>query len=254
MRNTDSDGFEWRSWLYTWSVENIERSFVENVSQVWSCSSTDAKKIRSLYDPSPVHVVPNTLDVFNYASVRVERQSKDGHPVIAFVGSFGYAPNRRAAEVLIDEVLPRVQTVYRDSRLYLVGSSPTSYMRRRALENEAVVVTGFVDDVCPYLSETDIIAIPLTEGSGTRLKAIEAFASKIPVVTTRKGVEGLNVEHGESVLIADAPERMAEQIVALYENLNARKKISKRAFEIMKKQYSWESSERAITDGLKEAV
>jgi glycosyltransferase involved in cell wall biosynthesis len=75
-----------------------------------------------------------------------------------------------------------------------------------------VTVTGFVDAVHPYLAASDIVAIPLFEGGGTRLKV---FASGLPVVSTTKGVEGLGVRDGEHVLLADTAEGMAAQVARL---------------------------------------
>jgi glycosyltransferase involved in cell wall biosynthesis len=251
VRTAGSHSIGWRTRLDLWSIRNIERSLVGEADQVWICSTQDAESMRSLYDPASTRVIPNTLDASNYAAVREQQPCDDRvRPVLTFIGSFGYGPNRRAAHALLKEVFPRVQEECSESRLLLVGNSPTSYMREQAEENPSVVVTGFVDDIRSFLAETDIVVIPLTEGSGTRLKVIEAFASKLPVVSTRKGVEGLDVEHEESVLIADTPRSMADQILALTINSKLRKKVANNAYNIMSKKYSWKVAHRKIIDAI----
>src|SRR5205823_2169958 len=89
------------------------------------------------------------------------------------------------------------------ARLYVVGHRPPARLLRRA--SERVVVTGYVDDVRPFIARAAVYVVPLRMGSGTRLKILEALSMKKPVVTTSIGCEGLDLTHEESVLIGDEP-------------------------------------------------
>jgi glycosyltransferase involved in cell wall biosynthesis len=102
-------------------------------------------------------------------------------------------------------------------------------------------MTGFVDAVHPYLAASDIVAIPLFEGGGTRLKALEAFASGLPVVSTTKGVEGLGVRDGEHVLIADTAEAMAAQVARLAADAPLRRRLADAAFALVQQRFSWDA-------------
>lgn len=250
MRTSKSAPPGWRARLDLWSIRNIERSLAETADQVWTCSLQDTELMRSLYDPESVRVIPNTLDASTYASVRKRWDDGSIKPVLTFIGSFGYGPNQQAAHTLLEKIFPRVQKAYPESQLLLVGNSPSSYMQEQAEDDSSIVVTGFVDDVRPYLAETDIVAIPLVKGSGTRLKVIEAFASKLPVVSTQKGVEGLEVKHKESALIADTPERMVEQILTLASNSRLRRHLARNGYQLMKQSYSWEAVHSDVVDAL----
>jgi glycosyltransferase involved in cell wall biosynthesis len=221
---------------------------------VWTCSTKDAQEIEALYSPpSDVKVIPNTLDASSYSGVREGREGDGEDPVLLFIGAFGYPPNRRAAHLLLDEIFPEVRRQHPNSRLRLVGGSPSEYMREWG-DEQAVTVTGFVDDVRPHLAASDIAVIPLMEGSGTRLKIIEAFASKLPVVSTPKGVEGLDVEHGKHALIGDAPGAIASHVSRLVEQPTLRSEMVEEAYELMKQSYSWQSVQDTITRAMRTCV
>ena len=75
---------------------------------------------------------------------------------------------------------------------------------------EGITLTGFVDDVRPLIASAAVCIVPLWQGGGTRLKILEAMALRTPVVTTSKGAEGLDAEHGVHLLIADEPAAFAD--------------------------------------------
>ena len=85
------------------------------------------------------------------------------------------------------------------------ASSAALAQAQEQAQLERVVVTGSVADVRPYLAEAGAVPMPLFDGSGTRLKALEAFATGVPVVSTAKGLEGLSVTAGQHYLRAEDP-------------------------------------------------
>ena len=110
---------------------------------------------------------------------------------MTFPAMFAYPPNEAAALFLAREVLPHMAGHFEELELVLVGRNPTEAMLEAASTDARVVVTGAVPDVRPYLAEAGAVPMPLFDGSGTRLKALEAFAAGAPVVSTAKGLEGL---------------------------------------------------------------
>jgi glycosyltransferase involved in cell wall biosynthesis len=119
-------------------------------------------------------------------------------------GSYGYWPNEDAALRLI--AMSRslhARGVLR--RLELVGISPTPAMLAAARGLGHVVVTGRVPEVRPHLERASVVAAPISAGSGTRLKILEALALARPVLTTPVGAEGLDLEPGVHAEISDLP-------------------------------------------------
>ncbi len=81
--------------------------------------------------------------------------------------------------------------------------------------NPQVEITGAVADTRPFIQDAIVYAIPMRIGGGTRFKALEAMASASAIVSTTLGVEGIPVEHGREMLIADSPTDFATAVLRL---------------------------------------
>jgi glycosyltransferase involved in cell wall biosynthesis len=132
---------------------------------------------------------------------------------VAFVASMDWAPNVDAALWLGHEIWPEVRAQVPHAMLFLVGREPTSAVQ--ALADDSVQVTGTVDDVRPYLAQSQVVVAPLRAGGGTRLKIIEALDAGRPVVATSVGCEGLEDLVGRGVVVADTAAELTEAIVTL---------------------------------------
>jgi glycosyltransferase involved in cell wall biosynthesis len=80
---------------------------------------------------------------------------------------------------------------------------------------------------------------PIHTGGGTRLKILEAMGLRTPVVATTKGAEGLEVQSGEHLLMADTPEDFAKTIVELCHNRGLRRLLTDNAYDLVRKRYDW---------------
>lgn len=222
-----------------------EVSLFRQAQRVWVPSEQDARAVIKL-DPSlskPV-VWPNAMDVDSYASVRkriapaVNGLEPNGRTII-FIGFFWYAPNGRAARQLIEHTLPAVRRRHPNARLLLVGKDPTQLMLEAASRDPGIIVTGAVPDTRPYLRLGDVCAVPLTEGSGTRLKILEAFSCCIPVVSTKKGAEGLEAVRDRDIVIADDPARFAAAVADVFDDPDRYGEQARSALDLVRKRYSW---------------
>jgi glycosyltransferase involved in cell wall biosynthesis len=223
----------------------IEGALLESVDQIWACSGDDVARGRELYpSAAPMAVVPNTIDVGAY-------ECGDGAgTTLLYPGVFSYPPNRLAAARLVDEIFPALAKVRADARLQLVGGGPTDDMLAAAARDTRIEVTGQVADTLPYMRAAAVLPIPLQEGGGTRFKALEAFASGLPVVSTAKGVEGLEVAAGEHYLEAETTAEFVEAIAALLEDEGLRRHVADRALAVVRERYSHAVTERCIHEAL----
>jgi len=200
-------------------VARLEQGMCERADQVWVCSGLDREWVHANYRVNgAIHVVPNAVDAALYRGPAPERPAEfvgEG-PFFLFPGVFHYAPNQNAARFLIRDLFPLLAARWPQARLLLVGADPTPAMMEAAADPR-IVVTGRVPEVAPYLRHASMMLVPLFEGGGTRFKIIEAFAARLPVVSTAKGAEGLEVRAGVHLLQAgDAAQFVAaaEEIVA----------------------------------------
>jgi glycosyltransferase involved in cell wall biosynthesis len=97
-----------------------------------------------------------------------------------------------------------------------------------------------VDDVRSAIAGGSVCIVPLRMGGGTRLKILEAMALGVAVVSTSKGAEGLDVTHGEHLLIADTAEAFAEATVQLLRSPELRSRLVGNAVQRVRELYDWE--------------
>ena len=236
----------------------IEQIAIKSVDQIWVCSENDARLMQEIYDtPNPIHVIPNTVDVTSYESVRARNYE---HPrgvhlngkVLIFPALFGWAPNLVAATFLINELLPGLTKVFPDSQLILAGDRPSPEMIDAARQDSRIMVTGTVPDMRPYLASASAMVVPLFQGGGTRFKILEAFAAKLPVISTAKGAEGLNVRDERHLLFAETAVEFTAAIERLWTEDYLAERLATNGLELVKERYSLPAVDRRIADAISE--
>lgn len=230
-----------RRWL------ELEAAAFGAVDQVWVCSDREVALARSLYPGSAsVVAVPNVVDV------GAEGPAADGREPaeLVYPASFAYPPNVRAAERLLERVFPAVAAAIPDARLVLAGMRPTQVMLDTAERDDRVVVTGAVDEMGPWLRRATVMPIPLVEGGGTRLKALEAFAAGLPVVSTAKGVEGLDVRAGEHYIAAETDEAFARELIDLIRSPDRYRALTARAHRLVRERYAPPAAATCVASAL----
>jgi glycosyltransferase involved in cell wall biosynthesis len=170
---------------------------------------------------------------------------------MVFTGLFTHLPNSDGMIWFLDNIFPIILHLESQARIYVVGKSPTRQLLARA--SEKVIITGFVEDVRPYMARSQVFVIPLLAGGGIRGKALEAMAMKRPIVTTTIGVEGIHLRHEESALFADTPDAFAKAVVRLFLNPGLRERLADNAFATVQQHYNWEAKGKEL-DGLLRSV
>ena len=165
-------------------------------------------------------------------------------PTILFQGSLHYGPNIDAVDWLIDDVAPYLWEYLPGAQIRLVGTTtPRVETRHRP---PAVVVAGRVPDMEPELARADIAVVPLRIGSGTRVKILESFAHRIPVVSTTIGADGLDVEDGVHLLLADRPEEFARACRRLIEDQALARRLVSAAEQRYLERYEWTAAKHRV--------
>ena len=163
-------------------------------------SETDAATLQRIAPTARVTVVPNGVDTdFFCAEPSTATQPKS----LIFVGSMDWYPNRLAMEWLAGELWPALAHDDPDRRMTVVGRSPPPAIVEASRRDARITVTGFVDDVRPYMLGASIYICPIRVGGGTRLKILDALAMERPLVSTALGVSGLGLKNGCHYLQAE---------------------------------------------------
>ena len=157
-------------------------------------------------------------------------------PTVLFQGTLRYPPNADAATFLVDEVAPVLRRRIPDVRIRLVG--PSTPALARLDDPPRVLVVGRVPDMDAELDRADLVVVPVRFGSGTRLKILEAFAHRIPVVSTTLGAEGLGAEDGVHLLLADTAADLASACVRLLTDTGLRGEMASSAHALFEERFA----------------
>ena len=212
----------------------LERHELPRFHRVYVCSEGDRRALARHLGSRRVVVIPNAVRI--PASVAARRRRSTF--TFLFVGTLGYDPNEDAAIFFCAKVLPRVRAVAgRPVQVLIAGSNPSARVRALAREPE-VTVAGAVPDLAPYYAAADAVVVPLRAGGGTRIKVLEAFGYRRPVVSTTVGAQGIEATPGTHLLIGDTPHAFAEQCARLIRTPGLGKALAARAFQFVKARHT----------------
>src|SRR5579862_2168495 len=173
--------------------------------------------------------------------------------VMLFVGSYRHQPNQVALDWFVREILPRITGQRPQAKLRVVGSDPPE--RSTLAENTAAVeLVGFVEDIRTELARCAVFVCPIRSGSGVRVKLLEAFASGIPVVSTRVGAEGLTSTDGEFCALADDPDAFARKVLDILDRPDEAAAMARRAREEVLHHWDMAAITRKLEQSYREVL
>jgi len=184
-------------------------------------------------------VVRTGVDIASYEEVT----GADGgpvvprEPVVGFVGSMFYAPNVRAVEWFGRAVWPRVRQAVPDARWLIVGNRPVRSVRRWGRQ-PGVTVTGFVEDVRPYLRRMRVFVCPLREQIGVQTKLIEAMAAARPAVVTPQVAAGIDYDDPPPFAVSGSPAGFADGVIRLLRDDTHARALAARARQTAEARYN----------------
>ncbi len=227
-----------RRYLAYRKLRRYERRLFSQFDLCLVTSALDCGRIRE-YIPlreSQLGLVPNGVDL--------EYFTPNGNPPqgdsLVFTGSLAYDPNRDAMEYFLEEIFPEIRRARPTAHLTITGAAGGAPLRPE-LRQGPVRFTGYLDDVRPVVRSSAASVVPLRKGAGTRLKILEAMALGTPVVSTSKGAEGLRVEPGVHLLMADRASEFAAQTTRLLTDPGLRASLAEKARRLVTEEYAWDS-------------
>ena len=222
-----------------------ERKLVRNSDLVTAVSEID-RDYYSKYsnDPEKVQLAYNVIDTEAYRAITLSKMMTKEHSVL-LAGTYGnrFSPMDNAAEWFLKKVWPIVINKFPSASLYIVGRNSDKLWQTN--HQIGLYVEGEVPSVLPFLEKCSLSVVPLWFESGTRFKILEAAASKLPVVTTTLGVEGLKLQHRKDVIIADTPAAFANAVIEIFET-DIGKVISESAHTAVANSYGIQSLEKQV--------
>lgn len=218
------------------SIKQTEISAMEAFDNVVVFSEVDKSKLESLNIKPSIYSTP-------FGSKIDTSKSKEPYQFqnkVVYLGGEKHFPNRDAVEWFVDLIWPSVVEKNLDCKFLITGNWSAETKQIIASKHSNIEFTGMVDNIAEVL-EGSILAVPLRIGSGIRTKIFEAFALKIPVVSTSIGIEGIPAENQTHCLIQDDPNIFAENLNEMISNIDALPRMIQNAFELYNSNYTQEA-------------
>jgi sugar transferase (PEP-CTERM/EpsH1 system associated) len=180
-------------------------------------------------------VIPNGVDISHF---QVTPLPTNQDPTILLNGTMSYYANVDAAVWFVEKIFPFILRRLPQTKLLIVGQNPVEEVQGLARYAQ-VVVTGSVPDMRDYLSQSNVLVVPLRIGHGTRLKILEAMAAGRPVVSTSIGAEGLEAQAGKHLLLADNPTQFAANVIEILTKPRLAEALASDARQFVESLFSW---------------
>lgn len=216
-------------------IKDFESSLSEMCDVCIAMSEYDKEVLQSMNPNLRIEVVPNGVDISYFQPL----QSKSNEPTITYTGHMGYFPNEDAIIFFYKKIFPHIKARFPNVQLNVIGKDPAESIVRLSKSDSNVKVTGLVNDVRPFMVKDNVYIVPLRVGSGTRLKILEAMAMQMAIVSTSIGCQGLDIEHGKHIEIADNPIEFARSVIQLIDNPEKRRQMGEEGRKLVERSYDW---------------
>lgn len=155
---------------------------------------------------------------------------------IVFVGGFKHQPNVDAVKFFVRDIFPLIKQHIPELKFYIIGSNPTPEVYD--LSSDDVVVTGYVKELSEHMNRCRLSVAPLRYGSGIKGKVASSLGYGVPCVATPIAVEGMEIEAGQDILVAENPRSFADAVIKLYSDQSLWQKLSDNGLAYVEDRFS----------------
>ncbi len=212
-----------------------EKGILESFQKVHVVSNVDAVYLRSLNPALDVEMIPNGVDTEYFKPSGLTTDE----PTLVYVASM-HSENASTALWFIRKVFVKVRKRISGIKLYLVGKDPDSVLLSEAMRNKNVIVTGYVNDIRPFIDSATVVVDPATKCCGIFNHVLQSMAMGKVVVGTRSSFLAIKgAVSWKNVVVAKNETDFASSIVCLVENASERKTIGANARRLIEQGYKW---------------
>jgi glycosyltransferase involved in cell wall biosynthesis len=200
-------------------------------------SEADTNHLRDVAPTAKIEMIPSGVDTEYFVADSSAPQEPNS---MILTGAFDWKPKQHNLKIFLTKFYPMIKARLPNATLKVVGKGVPDELRTLADRLQGVTVTGSVPDVRPYLQNAVLALNYMENGGGIALKVLEAMAMRKPVLSNSLGCEGISVQHGENVFLADTVESFADAAVLLLQNAGVREKIAMGGYRLVQERYAWE--------------
>lgn len=165
---------------------------------------------------------------------------------IVFTGNMSYPPNVSAVVYIVQDILPLLMKVRPNIQFLIAGATPTTQVK--ALADENVHVSGWIDDIRDAYNQSKVFLAPLQIGTGLQNKLLEAMSMEIPCITSQLANNALGATHRENILIGNTPEDYATLTLQLLEETDLAERIASKGKEHVENKFNWTAITKQLSN------
>ena len=220
--------------LLSIQLKNYELGILRKIDGIASISNEDKNKYQELEHSVKTETIPFSLEIKNYnennTKSRMEDKLKFFH-----LGAMDWKPNLESASWLLNEIWPEIQKKNPNAELHLAGKNMPDWLFKKKSKN--VFNHKEVEDSSKFISDHDVMLVPLLSAGGIRVKIFEAMAHGKAIISTKIGAEGIEYKNGENILIADSQKDFHNEALKIISGNTDYKKIGENARKHIFKTY-----------------
>ena len=225
---------------YYYLQENFSTRLADHILSV---SDVDKNRFVTKFsiNPNKISIIPSgtiipDLTSFNNLAIKKKFDLDENKILVLFHGKFTYFPNMEAKKIIENYISIEINKIYDNVIFVFAGIGIKKYKK------DNIVSLGFVENIHELISSIDIAIVPICKGGGTRLKILEYMGMGKPIITTKKGIEGINAENYKDAIIVESVDmNFINQLENLIDSPGERDRIGSNARKLAEEKYDWES-------------
>lgn len=215
----------------------LEKEIVNISDLTLPLSNRNFEEFKKIAPDKDALLIPDGNDLEYFSSYALMPDSN----IVLFYGAMGSNQNQKAFFRFYNNIYPALKREFKDLKVLVVGANPPDEIKQLD-DNINFEVTGFVEDVRPYLAKAWFMVLPLELGSGFRGRIVEVMAMGIPVIGTHNALDSVGFDNGVQGYIKDSDDEIFEHSKMLLNNVELRKLLSKSSIDFVINNYSLEST------------
>ena len=232
-----------KRWVISKYFPLIEKISVTFTDHIISVSKLDRDQFIERYGISgeKISVIPIGTVLPEISKVK-QKFREESKITILFHGTYYHPPNKEAVDIILRKIAPKIKQG--NVVFFIAGIAMPKFREQN------VISLGYIENLDEVVSSCDIAIVPILRGGGTRVKILDYMRAGLPIVATKKGIEGIEAKNGEhAIIVDDVNEEFIDAIKYLIDNEQERKRIGANARRLAEEEYDWDKIGEKL-DGL----
>jgi polysaccharide biosynthesis protein PslH len=211
----------------------FERKYFPRVRCCILVTEHDARMLKRVCPGANAIIISNGVDTEYFSPLGLP----EAYPSLIFEGNMSFGPSVDGIRYFHSEILPLIRHEIPATKLWIVGKDPVPAILD--LRSENVLVTGYVDDVRPYLDQASVFVCPMRKGAGIKNKLLQAWAMGKAIVATPIALAGLKAEPGTNIVVGKDARQFATAVVRLLQDRSKRESLGDRGRKTVLDLHNW---------------